>query len=245
MLSNERKAVLIISMMHNISFANFAGNYRLFCDYAFNEERENFNVIIASLTEKFMPTREEVFIVMEPFYKTYKPAWKSFYKLLFLALLLLILAGIGSVWGPLTEGAKKTWMWIAVIVIDVLILFYVVVKRWTMSLVLRDNPDKAEDQEVAFIECDPLKPFSSDFRKSIEIGLANIIHIKVGQTMMQTILNIGDVIITSSGTGAEEIFAHNIPDPNAVRDEIQIHARKYTMPAGSASSSSSEATPGI
>ena len=204
---------------------------------------KSFNAIILSLTEKFTPAREEVVIIMEPFYKTYKPAWKSFYKLLFLALLLLILAGVGSVWGPFNEGAKKTWMWIAVIVIDVLIFFYVAFKRWTMSLILRDNPDKAEDQEVAFIECDPLKPFSSDFRKSIEIGLANIIHIKVGQTMMQTILNIGDVIITSSGTGAEEIFAHNIPDPNAVRDEIQVHARKYTMPTGSQSSSTPEPAP--
>ena len=190
-----------------------------------------------------MPAREEVFIIMDPFYKTYKPAWKSFYKLLFLALVILILAGVGSVWGPFNEGAKKTWMWIIAIVVDVLIFFYVAIKRWTMSLILRDNPAKAEDQEIAFIECNPLKMFSSDFRKSIEIGLANIVHIKVGQTMMQTILNIGDVIITSSGTGSEEIHAHNIPSPNAVRDEIQIHARKYTMP-GSVTSSP-EATQGF
>ena len=173
---------------------------------------------------------------MESFYNTYKPAWRSFYKLLFCALLILILAGVVNY---LKAGASwLKWIWIAAVIIDVLILFYIAVKRWTMSLVLRDNPDKAEDQEVAFIECDPLKPFSPDFRKSIEIGLANIIHIKVGQTMMQTILHIGDVVITSSGTGAEEIHARNIPNPNEVRDEIQIHARKYTMPSGSQPSAS-------
>ena len=33
---------------------------------------------------------------MEPFYKTYKPAWRSFYKLLFLMLLILILAGLAN-----------------------------------------------------------------------------------------------------------------------------------------------------
>ncbi|MBQ6112868.1 MAG: PH domain-containing protein, partial [Synergistaceae bacterium] len=76
-----------------------------------------------------------------------------------------------------------------------------------------------------------------DFRESIEIGLANVVHTKVRQTMMQTILRIGDVVITSSGTGSEEIQAHNLPDPGAVRDEIQLHARKYTMPAGAAPSS--------
>lgn len=169
---------------------------------------------------------------MEPFYKTYKPAWRSFYKLLFLMLLILILAGLANYFKAGESWLK--WMWIAAIIVEVLIFFYVAVKRWTMSLILRDNPSKAEDQEVAFIECNPIKPFSPDFRKSIEIGLANIIHIKLGQTMMQTILNIGDVVITSSGTGSEEIHAHNIPDPQAVRDEIQVHARKYTMPGGSA-----------
>jgi hypothetical protein len=107
----------------------------------------------------------------------------------------------------------------------------IAVKRATMSLILRDNPSKAEDQEIAYIVSHPLRPFSSNFRESIEIGLANIIHIKVGQTMMQTLLNIGDVVITSSGTGHEEIQAKNVPSPQAVRDEIQIHARYYTMPS--------------
>ena len=97
-----------------------------------------------------------------------------------------------------------------------------------MSLILRDNPEKAEDQEIAFIECNPLKPFSTDFRKSIEIGLANIVHIEIKQTMMQTILNVGNIVITSSGTGMEEIQAPNIPNPQAVRDEIQVHASRYT-----------------
>ena len=54
-------------------------------------------------------------------------------------------------------------------------------------------------------------------------------HMEIGQTMVQTILNIGDIIITSSGTGGEEIRATNIPSPYQVRDSIQEHARKYTM----------------
>lgn len=165
---------------------------------------------------------------MEPFYITYKPAWRSFYKLLFLALILIIAAAFVQFFKP--GESWHTWMWIAVAVVDVLILFYIIVQRATTSLILKDNPDKAEDQEVAFIKCHPLKPFSSDFRESIEIGLANIVHIKVGQTMMQTLMNVGDIVITSSGTGSEEINAVNIPCPNKVRDEIQLHARRYTMP---------------
>ena len=165
---------------------------------------------------------------MEPVYKYYKPAWKSFYTYFLLMLLLIVLGGVANYFKPGASWLK--WMWIAIAVADVLLFLYVAVQRATTSLVLRDNPEKAEDQEVAFIKCHPLKPFSSDFRESIEIGLANIIHIKLGQTMMQSMLNIGDIIITSSGTGTEEILAHNIPSPQAVRDEIQVHARKYTMP---------------
>lgn len=170
---------------------------------------------------------------MEPVYKYYKPAWRSFYRLFMLIILLLILACVGSFIGPLKSGTRFfKWMWLAVILIDVLLFIYITIKRATMSLILRDNPSKAEDQEVAFVVCHPTKPFSSDFRESVEIGLANIVHIKVGQTMMQTLFNIGDVVITSSGTGTEEIQAKNIPDPQAVRDEIQIHARRYSSPAG-------------
>ena len=163
---------------------------------------------------------------MEAVYKYYKPAWKSFYANFLLMLLLLVLAGAAQWFNA--DASWLKWMWIAVAVVEVLMFLYIAVKRATMSLILRDNPDKAEDQEVAFMVCHPLKPFSSSFKESIEIGLANIMHIKMGQTMMQSMLNIGDIMIASSGTGGEEIRARNIPNPQAVRDEIQIHARKYT-----------------
>ena len=162
---------------------------------------------------------------MEPLYKTYKPAVKGFYKLWLLAFLLLVLAGVANYFKPGESWLK--WVWIAVVVVDVLIVLYIYAKRWTISLTLKDNPSKPDDQEVSFSECNPCKPFSSDFRKSIEIGLSNIEHIEIKQTMMQTILRIGDIVIASSGTGREEIQAPNIPNPDKVRDEIQVHASNY------------------
>ena len=176
---------------------------------------------------------------MEATYKSYKTSWKSFYKLICLMILVLVLAFAAKYVGPFAGWSK--WIWIAAGIIDVLILLYIIVQRTTMVLVLKDNPDKAEDQEVSFVTCHPLKPFSPDFRESIEIGLSNIMHIKIGQTMMQTVLNIGDIVITSSGTGSEEIKAKNIPNPQAVRDEIQVHARRYSMPTNPAPVSAPEA----
>ncbi len=169
--------------------------------------------------------REEILIIMEPLYKTYKPSKRGFYKLWLLALLILVLACAANYFKPGESWLK--WVWAAAIIVDVLIVLYIYAKRWTISLTLKDNPEKAADQEVSYEECNPLKPFSSDFRKSIEIGLQNIEHIEVKQTMMQAILHIGDIIIASSGTGREEIQAPGILNPQAVRDEIQASASKY------------------
>ena len=157
----------------------------------------------------------------------YKPAIRSFYKDIFLMIIVLIIAGAVQYFKAGASWLK--WIWLAALVIDAVLFLYIVIKRSTMSLILRDNPENPANQEVAFITCNPLKPLSSDFRKSVEIGLTNIMHIEVGQTAIQTMLGIGDVIITSSGTGGEEIRAHNIPSPYEVRDKIQVHARKYTM----------------
>ena len=166
---------------------------------------------------------------MEAVYKYYKPAWRSFYWNFLLMICLIVLGCIASY---VKSGASwLKWMWIAIAAVDVLLFLYTAVKRATMSLILRDNPDKPEDREVAFVTCNPLKPFSSDFRKSIEIGLSNIEHIEIGQNIIQSMLNTGDVVITSSGTGEKEIRAKSIPNPQAVCDEIQIHARKYKASA--------------
>ena len=161
--------------------------------------------------------------------EVYKPAWKSYY--MDFAVIVLLLAASGAVHYMNPDALWVKWMWIAACIIDVLIFIYVVLRRSTMSLILKDDPNSPANQEVEFETCSPLKPWSSDFRKSIEIGLANVMHIEVGQNLIQTVLNVGDIIITSSGTSGEEIHAKNISSPGAVRDKIQEHARKYTMGA--------------
>ena len=97
-----------------------------------------------------------------------------------------------------------------------------------MCLILKDDPDRPENQEVEYISTNPLKLFT-EFRVSKEVGLAKIADIDIKQNAIQALLNIGDIAISSPGTGEKEIKAKNIPDPRGVRDEIQKHARKYTM----------------
>ncbi len=169
---------------------------------------------------------------MEVFSQTYRPARRSFYKPMGTVLLILILAIVASFIGPMKYGTSLfKWMWILAIIVSAVLLLYVAIKRRTMVLRLTDDPNKIEDCEVAFTVYNWTKPFSGAFRRSIEIGLKQVVHIEVNQSALQTILNIGDILIASGGTDEREIHAPNMPSPDKIRDDIQAHARKYTMPA--------------
>ena len=158
----------------------------------------------------------------------YRTAWRSFYGLFSLMLLILVLAIVGRVWGPEVLKEKYFWIWCIVAIAEVCIFLGIFLKRITMKLVLKDDPERPEKQEIEYVECHPMKLFTK-FKVSKEIGLTKIADIDVSQNAIQTLLNIGDIAISSPGTSEKEIKARNIPDPRAVRDEIQRHSRKYTM----------------
>ncbi|MBR1486938.1 MAG: PH domain-containing protein, partial [Synergistaceae bacterium] len=152
----------------------------------------------------------------------YRTAWRSFYGLFSLMILILILAIAANIWGPDVLKNHVSWMWILVAIVELVIFLGIALKRFTMKLVLKDDPDRPENQEIEYVECHPLK-FFTKFRISKEIGLTKIADIDVSQNAIQTILNIGDIAISSPGTSEKEVKACNIPDPRAVRDEIQKH----------------------
>ena len=163
----------------------------------------------------------------EQTYIEYRTAWRSFYGLFSLMLLILILAVVGRVWAPDMLKNKYAWIWCLVAIVEVCIFLGIFLKRITMKLVLKDDPERPENQEIEYVECHPTKLFTK-FKISKEIGLTKIADIDVSQNAIQTLLNIGDIAISSPGTSEKEVRARNIPAPRAVRDEIQKHSRKYT-----------------
>jgi uncharacterized membrane protein YdbT with pleckstrin-like domain len=58
-------------------------------------------------------------------------------------------------------------------------------------------------------------------RHSVEIGTPNIRTIQVNQSVMQRILDVGNLLIGSSATKDYEISVSGLPKPYAVRDLIQ------------------------
>ncbi|MBQ9526102.1 MAG: PH domain-containing protein [Fretibacterium sp.] len=145
----------------------------------------------------------------------YKPAWKSFYRHIALMVLIFAAALAITIWAPL-GGKWKGLLWAVAVAAMVVIFLHMALKRIGSVLIVRD-------EEIAY-ESGILK------RKSTEIGLTSIRTVLVDQTLVQRILNIGDLSIASSGTEAYEVQIKNMPAPYAIRDDIQARSRVFTQP---------------
>ncbi|MCR5346445.1 MAG: PH domain-containing protein [Fretibacterium sp.] len=144
----------------------------------------------------------------------YKPAWRSFYRHIGLMILICAVALALTIWAPL-GGKVKGILWAVAVAAMVVIFLCMAVKRISSVLIVRED-------EVAY-ENGILK------RKSTEIGLTSIRTVLVDQTLVQRILNIGDISIASSGTEAYEVQIKNMPSPYAIRDDIQARSRAITQ----------------
>ena len=142
----------------------------------------------------------------------YVPSMRSSYKCMFTIIALFIVALVLSFVKPIeTHHEYLLGMWILWIIVAVAMLLYM--KLQTLGVHLYVKPE-----EVEYVK-GILK------QNSIEISYRDFRMIEVSQTVMQRLLNIGDISIASSGTGGKEIVAPNMPSPREIRDEIQARQR--------------------
>jgi uncharacterized membrane protein YdbT with pleckstrin-like domain len=71
-------------------------------------------------------------------------------------------------------------------------------------------------------------------RQSIEINTKNVKTIQVTQSVMQRILDTGDILVASSGTDEYEIIVPNMPNPHVIRDIMQKRERAHGSEEASA-----------
>ena len=138
----------------------------------------------------------------------YVPSMKSSYKCMFaiiaLFVVVLLLSFVKSIEA---HHEYLLGMWILWILATTALLLYM--KAKTLGERLRLKPDEVEYIKGIFRQ------------KSKEIKYKDIKLIEVEQTVMQRLLNIGDLSIASAGTSDKEIEVKNMPSPREVRDEIQ------------------------
>ena len=138
----------------------------------------------------------------------YVPSMRGSYKCMFTIVALFVVALLLSfVKSVETEHKYLLGVWILWIVISAALLLYMKIK--TIGVHLYVKPHEVEYFKGIFDD------------KSIEIKYRDFRMIEVNRTFVQKLLNIGDLLIASSGTGGKEIIARNMPNPRAIRDEIQ------------------------
>ena len=142
----------------------------------------------------------------------YVPAMRSSYKCMLTIVVLFVVALLLSFVKSIeTEHKYLLGVWILWIIISTALVIYMKLK--TIGAHLYVKPDEVEF-ETGILN-----------RKSVEISYKNLRTVVVTQTLMQRILNLGNISIASSGTDGMEIVAPNMPSPNEIRDEIQANER--------------------
>ena len=139
----------------------------------------------------------------------FKPAWRGFYRHFFIMLACLTVTLIISVkWLPI--GYQK-WLWFVFVVAVTYVACNMAYKRNSVMLIVRSTEIALERGLIG--------------RQSIEICTRNIRTIKVNQSIMQRMLNVGDICVASSGTDDYEIAAFNMPSPHEIKEIVQANER--------------------
>jgi membrane protein YdbS with pleckstrin-like domain len=139
--------------------------------------------------------------------KNFRPAWKGFYW--HMTGIVVCLAAIVAGWVKYPETGKT--ITIVFLVLAAAAAVHMVFKRFGVALLVKPEEISLERGLIG--------------RHSVEISTANIRTIEVNQSVMQRLLNVGDLLIGSSATSGYEISVKNLADPYAARDLIQTYER--------------------
>ena len=139
----------------------------------------------------------------------FRPAWRGFYRHFFsMAACLTVVSIISVKWLP--AGYQK-WLWLIFAAAVAYVACDMVYRRNSVTLTVKPDEISLERGLIG--------------RQSIGISSRNIRTIKVSQSVMQRILNVGDIRVASSGTEEYEICASNMPSPHEIKEAMQVNER--------------------
>ena len=139
----------------------------------------------------------------------FRPAWKGLYRDYFVMIAFFVAVTVMSVY----FGFHK-WLWHALMAAIFYIACIAIYKRNSILLIVNSDKITLERGIMA--------------RQSIEISTRNIRTIQVNQSIMQRLLNVGDICVASSGTDVYEITAPAMPNPKEIRDILHLSERSDT-----------------
>ena len=139
----------------------------------------------------------------------FKPAWKGFFGHFFVIIACFAATLTISVkWLP---ARYQMWLWLIFAAVAACAACDMIYKRHSIQLIVKTDEIALELGLVG--------------RQCIEISIRNIRTIKVNQSVIQRILNVGDIRVASSGTDEYEISAFNMPNPHEIKEAMQANER--------------------
>jgi uncharacterized membrane protein YdbT with pleckstrin-like domain len=139
--------------------------------------------------------------------QTFRPAWRSFCW--HMAGIVLCFAAI--VWGT----ARYPEYWKAITGLFFItaagLAAHMAFRRFGVALLVKPEEVSLDQGFIG--------------RHSVEISTPNVRTIQVSQSLLQRILDVGDLQIGSAATNDYEICAKNLPNPYVIRDLIQAYGR--------------------
>lgn len=142
--------------------------------------------------------------------QTYRPAWRSFYTpMLSMAGCFILVAWLSIRYTLPSLLFKGLWYFCLIFILSA--IANICYKRLSSKLILKPHEITLEQGLFG--------------RESVVINIKNIRTIQIKQTLMQRLLNVGDVLIASTGADKYEIFVAKMPSPQEIRDAVQIRER--------------------
>ncbi|MDR1622978.1 MAG: PH domain-containing protein [Synergistaceae bacterium] len=148
----------------------------------------------------------------------YRPPWRSFFWHAAAMVILLIAAVFFSVKGYFSGSV----IWGLFLILVLYAVGDMVYRRFRVMLIVKSDEIALEKGFIG--------------RHSIEISTKNIKTIQVKQSVIQRILDTGDILVASPGTDDYEIIVTNMPSPHAIRDIMQKRERAHDNEENSSSS---------
>ncbi len=146
--------------------------------------------------------------------QSFRPAWRSFYGHIVTMIACLGIVLTLSIKMRLSSAyLKGIWSFYALFLL--FSLGNMVFRRFQVVLTVKPDGIALEKGIIG--------------RHSIVIGFKNIRTIQVKQNLMQRILNVGDLLIASSGADNYEIHINNMLHPQEIRDMMQTRERAVAV----------------
>lgn len=141
---------------------------------------------------------------------TTHPALFRARPLMFIVVVALIGLGVyGMIQGGLSERLSGIWLSMTCTVVGLLLMLFWWIRTLTVTLTVTDSRTILRKGLLS--------------RESSEVQHDDVRNIQLDQSMMERILHVGDIGISSSGQDDLEIVARKIPNPDHVVDMIRAN----------------------